>query len=480
MKVVKVGGRIKAAAIGLDGFYEAYPDNLIESEFRKKRQKPLSDMLKAFFPSDRIRMKKLLRGIGFYRPFLKTDQGMGGNFLPFLIDDNIKESNLDKRLIEMEEYLAFPEPWSKQATKVACKVQEEFYNGNFRNVFRILNGMETRVVDKGRTPFFFVRPAKTDTPIIFGEDVLLKVESAVINLLESIVSEAKDLELSQTGNFHDSNIIYCQPDIYISMTGKIMVEKINLPDVGMFMSELHNPYSTILPQVKRIISRLSNSVMDAFESKITNREKIFILTRSEVVNNQEDLLELGEIKEFKKQLMNRGYQVTVLGVDNISHIPDGSIVVLMNIDYTNPSTRDLISRHSRNEIECYPNPFVQMVAKHTTGLKKIVIPEKFQDDFLRLIGSQTKHLKGQKDVRDRINKILCQYEIKSDILHIDTGNEIIPVFRSLLHSWRQVSLRVKKYGHSNISIIELPMFASLLSSSTGDRLSVFRFMFVNK
>src|SRR3989338_5176365 len=103
MKLVSVGGRIKSASVGFDVFTQK--DENFQEQMKKTRDKPPMSILSAFFPSDRNRMKQMMQGIGFYRPILKTDQGMGGNFLPFYVDLDLRVTDLSQRQIVHEEGL---------------------------------------------------------------------------------------------------------------------------------------------------------------------------------------------------------------------------------------------------------------------------------------------------------------------------------------------------------------------------------------
>ena len=105
--MVPVGGRIKSAGVGLDIFVSNGEN--FQTQMKKARENPPIEILNAFFPSDNSRMKQMMKGIGFYRPMLKTDQGMGGNFLPFYINEALDTTDLSQRQIVREEGLIIPE-----------------------------------------------------------------------------------------------------------------------------------------------------------------------------------------------------------------------------------------------------------------------------------------------------------------------------------------------------------------------------------
>ena len=108
MKLVRVGGRVKSAAVGLDRLFANSDSPGFEKYLSNLRENPPRELLEAFFPSNQGRLKQLMRGVGFYRPVLKTDQGMAGNFIPFYIDSKRKETDLSIRTIVKYELIALP------------------------------------------------------------------------------------------------------------------------------------------------------------------------------------------------------------------------------------------------------------------------------------------------------------------------------------------------------------------------------------
>jgi hypothetical protein len=489
-KTMKIcnGGRIKAAAVGLNYLLAKSDPVELEKYLRELRKNPPQELLKTFFPSDERRLKQLLSGVGFYRPFLKTEQGMGGNFLPFWIDREISQTDLSVRMISSDELVAIPEKWYPHKLEMVLEeVQEKFYQGDFMGVYKILEGLGSRTAEKGRNPFFFIRPAITDRPIVFGNDLVMRVEQEVGRIIEEILEEAVKLERETMGFSRSSNLIYCQPDVYILRNGQVTVEKINIPDVGLFLKHISHPQSKILPQIQEIVSRLEEEVCDTIVRTVPS-DFLVLLTRTPVILNKEDLLEILEIETIASGLAQRGIRTEVRGVHEVGLISTHTHVLLMNLDYRDKEIETLFKRHARGEIVCYPNPFVQIMSRKKTGLKVHPIPKRYEEKFLQLIKGVPKNEEGERKIREQIERRLLANNIQSNILHaqiLHRGFELetVPVFRPVLHSWRQLGRRADRDNQrGEILLKEVPAnFDTLLiSSKTGPRLDVFRFMFVRE
>ena len=70
MKLVRVGGRVKSAAVGLDRLFANSDSPGFEKYLSNLRENPPRELLEAFFPSNQGRLKQLMRGVGFYLPLL--------------------------------------------------------------------------------------------------------------------------------------------------------------------------------------------------------------------------------------------------------------------------------------------------------------------------------------------------------------------------------------------------------------------------
>lgn len=482
VNVVPVGGRIKSAAVGINHLYKEEDLVRLNNSLTKLRHHPLPELLQAFFPADSVRLKQMMKGIGFYRPVLKTDQGMAGNFLPFRVDLELSLSDLSPKYLSDEEGIAIPETWYPHDPVQIRSVQEAFWKFKLFECAEALDHMPKRLAEKGREPFFFIRPALTNPAVVFGKDMVDKVVGAVCSNLAHIAGRARMWELSQCGGIRPINLIYCQPDVYVLRDGTVWIEKINCPDVCFFLKDLQNPYSRILPTIQEIVGSLTKSVCQAIAERIPQKF-VYLVTRSEVLEKREDLLELGEIQTLQNGLAEMGKRAEVVRAKEIECVPQHSHLVLLNLNYKSPEVDVLLTRHARGEVTCYPNPFFQAICQNSTGLPEIELAGRYREKFLELTGSHPKGEVGLRDVLRRIQEALSKHGMESDILQANTASESLPIFRKAIHSWQQFSCRIKRYAElPAIHLRQIPVRPDnlLLHSPTGPRLHVFRFMFVSR
>lgn len=475
MRLVSVGGRIKSASVGLNVF--APKGDNFQAQMKKTRDNPPMPILSAFFPSDRNRMKQMMQGVGFYRPMLKTDQGMGGNFLPFYIDPALGITDLSQRQIVQEEGVIIPELYLEHDPGTLQELRETFQRLDLRNTDRILAPLltQSREAEKGRTPFFLIRPAVTSSPITFGRDIIEKVTKKVEALLGRVIDLAGQMADEVRHEF-----LYFLADAFITMDGEVTIEKLHFPDVGFFITELLLDNS-IAREVQGVVHGIQSDVFDRV-SGLLSSSVVYIITRDEVIARQEDVLEIFEIRSISRRLENSGFGVKVIGVSQAGEIPKGATCLILNL--TNHGSI-LLERFRRGELTCYPSPYLQLAACQLTGLRESVVPSQFMSKFMSLIDCSPKEHEDAEIVVSKVDAILSKDGIVSELLHVEVNGEIVPVHRRIHHSWKQLVKRVyrhrgdKPLENVTLKIRELPLTNrnSMVMSTTGSRLHVFRFTF---
>lgn len=483
MHIIPIGGRIKAAAFSFTPFVERNSGE-IDEYLKEIRNNPFPDFLKCFFPSERNRIKHLLSNIGFFRPFMKTDQGMGGNFFPFYINQNVEQGALLPASISHEVGIAIPERHASHLTSDKIKlIQKNISDFSLAEVIKELNNDSSlmRIATKGRAGFFFIRPALTENKVVFDADVLLQLNKKLNELLLNIFEKARKEQKAYAPHLpFEANILYGQVDAYILQNREIIVEKIHLPDVGFFLNSVSDPFGEILKNVQTITGALQESVCSTLASFLD--KDIYLVTRDEVLRNHEDILEIKEIENLCIGLATSGIKAHILPLSEIDFIPKGKQVILLNLDYRVSAIENLFQRHKKNEIRCFPNPFVQKISHDITGLSETTIPHKHQANFLSLAGSLPKNAQAKSDVYNRLKELLSKNGVNSDITHVDIGSELVPILTKSLYSWRQLPRRLERYKNPNqeIKIRSIPDQGLLLKDKYGSRLHVYRFMFTVK
>ena len=486
MKVLEIGGRVKSAAVGLEHLFAEEGEDvlMLNKRLERLRREPPATLTKAFFPLWGRTLSRRLQGAGFYRPSLKTDQGMGGNFYPFFISASQKETDFKVHRPVREEILALPEEWAELSQAEISGVQQALLDTPLDEVRAQFNDIlsRRRVAEKGRAPFFMIRPAALDEPLVLGNDTLVNVERAVNGCVERIIAEAARLEERDTGMVRPANLLFCQPDVFILADKTVCVERVNVPDVGMFLACLKYPRSELIQTFGSLAFRLFGVVADIIA---TLGKNIAIVTREEVVRGDEDILEQMELASLLSMLGKRSVSVEMHSPRTLPLIHSGVPTILLNIEYETKGGAEILAAHKEGRLTFFPNPYVQLAAQTISGMPSVEIPEKFKQGFLNLLKAQPKDEEALSKTLHHIDSLLKKSEVAGDILYVDLGGETVPVVRNVLHSWRQVALRAQRQtsGKGPITLRSLPVTHSnrhklLVEGGDGPRLHLFRFMAV--
>lgn len=470
--IVPIGGRIKAAAVGMDLLSGEPPE--VDEKISSYRKKPPKELLTAFFPHSSAEIKQFLDRLGIYRPILKTDQGMPGNFLHFLIDQNLDRTDLKTVKVEREEGLALPEPHCNHSADTVTEVQSHFRQMNLHGTFEYLRDMERRTAEKGRSPYFFIRAAASSEVPVFGQDIVQNVASKTKHRIEesmgnlAIGAEFCGLRLAPP------NFLYVQTDAYITPDGDVSIERVHCPDVGMFLEDVDVPNSEILPPIRAMMTKINLAICASILRRI--KGPLTIVTRDEVIRDKEDMLEQGEIAVMARYL-RQARDVSVLPVSQIERVPRGGNAILMNIDYTSESARNLFHRYDKGDMQFFPNPYMQIALNDATELPEKSIEAKYRGAFLELAGSLPKNDAAIVTKIKRLRMILAGDKLDRDVLHAMVGKECIPILTNSSHSWRAFATRCERYPDKEIRLRAIPLSPkeSLLDSSTGKRMHVYRF-----
>lgn len=508
------GGRVKSAGLGLDLVYpeetEQYredpsPDRAIRlrSALRDVQKNPPAPLLAAFFPMEWATIRQHLLRTGLYRSFLKTDQGPAGTFLPFVTAEGAK---LEPYRINRREGVALPEANIREilasdpaAREDACRLRALYRQFRLKECAEALEGMAERVgyrwrdADVGRGLFFFCNASAADTPITVPEHVCARVEQAVNELLERTARRAaharklycsgKPLpEALQTASATEPPVDvgpYFQADVYVTRDGEIEIEQIQLPDVGLFLTELPSEGYSILPQVQRVVQQLRERTTELLAR---SSSPIYLLTRRAVLHDREDVLEHLEIQALRKMASQAGISLCVGTPADVPRLPRGARVLLLNIDPASLRCEALLERTAHGEISCTPDPFLKLLASELTTQRRVPVGEKQLEYFLRTIRPGRQMNGGSYHVmHSGIDRIYDYAGLTADVLHVDVPGEgtPVPTVRHSMHSFTSLYNICKRHGFPKLRIREVPIHRenALLHSRTGSHISAFRFYF---
>lgn len=529
-RMVTVGGRIKTAGASMSILYEtaeplittpSSPDAAMEVSraFAALKKDPPIQLKKAYFPQNESTMKAVFSGLGIYRPTIKTDQGPAGNVGHFYIDPT-KPSALGGRIVK-EQGVALPEAFFQKGVdsntsfdKLIKDAQAFYQRGDYARTFQSIarirelgqeHGVETtRRAGVGRQEFFFFRPVATDERVSVGselaeaisqktQEVVAKVELLAQKAKKAMKEGATVIESihyarASTEKSFDKkpHMTHFQPDVMIRKDGSFEIERINIPDLGMFLTEVTTPLKNpTLQAVKDINAKIRNQVLDAITT--SSPAHITILTRPEVLENQEDTLEQLEITAIEKGLAQREVDVSINSLSAIDSFPNGSSLLLLNVSPETEGFTRLLERVSAGELFCNPDPFLKLFEQDATTFDKKTVSQAMFSKFMNIIAPQ--HMDKKEGVLTKFNaiqKMLLAGGVDSDIVYFHVNGVAIPTFRYDVKSFFEVHKAITKAQARDIepevTITPIPFRPedAIMIGADGPRLSVFRFMFVKQ
>lgn len=540
-RMVMAGGRVKSAGASLTHLYNAAAPVLetpgsvdavfqTAKEFARLKEKPPIEIRIAFFPQDEDAMRVAFKGSGIYRPTIKTDQGPAGNVGYFYIND-IQQSSIQGRIAK-EEGVAVVERFlqnrldqaslsqeDKEAIGLAIiAVQQSYQTGDYRKAYEgilklrelgLSNGVETtRKAGVGRGEFFFFRPVEMQDRLIVGKDladaISLKTQE-VVDRIERLAEATKQYvrqglsiqdamlqaEGSQENIYLDESsrgLLYFQPDVLLRSDGTFDIEKINMPDLGIFLTQINSPENGSLNEIKTINEGIKKEILDTVADSVT--QDVFLITRDEVLDNCEDTLEQLEIAAFGEGLRTRGKNVNVKSLKSVRDLPLVSSVILFNVDTQSSDFENLLYRVAADEIQCFPDPFIRLFEKETTTFSGKKIGGQVLNKFLKIISpSALDKPEGVYSKQVAINNALRLGGINEDIIYffVNGDRSFIPTFRYDIKSFSEVykaveNVRRRGEDISEITAIPVPFNPkdAVIEGHDGPRLAVFRFTFVKK
>ncbi len=507
------GGRVKTAGLGLDLLYpeeaRLYADDpsperaaQLRAAFREVQDNPPPRLSAAFFPQERRAVKQHLARAGLYRPFLKTDQGPPGTFLPFVTAEGgeIRAARIVRRegVAVPEAYAAdalTAEPASRRAVDRVRELYREYRLEECAEAIGELAahvGYDRRDAGVGRGLFFFCNASQPDEPVTIPEHVCVEVERIVNELMERAQGKAAHVRALYRDGMPLSEALasaetaepverphYFQADVYLTRDGNIQVDQIQLPDLGLFLTQLSPDGYEILPQVQRIVRDLRARTMEQLAALPS---PTYLLTRPEVLECGEDTLEQLEIRALREMARELCLDLRVGSPADVSQLPAGAQVLLLNVDLGAPASEALLQRTARGEISCTPDPFLKLLSPELTTLRRVPVRGKQLERFLQTIraGGQM-NAKSYHAFHQGIDRIYRHGGHTTDILHVEVPGErtAAPTLRHSVHSFTSLYNTCSRNGFPDLWIRDVPVNRenAIVHSDTGPHLAAFRFFF---
>lgn len=521
-RVKMAGGSFKTyydLAEAIRGIEEPSAESIINTHnnFKNIRKQPPFDLLLAFFPDDYKNIQYRLRGAGAYR-HLRMDQGPGGNFTRFdLGNEELLRYNLQKEKgFAMPEEListqlqndAYPE-----LSRLKEAIQKSFEKNDYNKTAILVNKFTTLAESLGlnmhngehvgsKSGFFFIRPTETDRPAHFPIDKLPQLREKIDEALNKSLSLAEYtreyLRLGKSFNeatkkarqqyaeqggktYQDKGLLYFQPDCFVDNRGNVEIEKINMPDVGMFMTMLNRPSNGALQNVVNANLELKDRLKQTC-ANFLQKEEIVLITRDDVLDYQADTLELLEIKALKGMLESIGKQVSVKRLSDYESLNKNQELLLLNVNTDNKDYGNFAEHIVKQDITCYADPLVYYFKDEASTLKTMEIPHEHLEHFLQLIKPKDITTKNAENIYNRLQYIMKHYNMNEDILYANiSGYKMpVPVFKYSLHSFGQIYKAYEKMnnpqGKIKLSSVPVNEDNAIFYSKDAPRLAAYRFM----
>lgn len=514
--IIGQSGRIKAAGATLDVVFDAAREftsiptpqeaYTTTNAFAQLRKAPPDLIRDRFFPRSTEHKGQFRNGALLFRPVLKTDQG-AGQFLNFGVGGVVESLR-----VSIQKATGFMIPETFFAAELERTSYPPAVLQNIAELGKEFNKLDihaaqlayerlqiaceqvgirhSREAQVGREAFFFIRPALAQEPVLLPEKVFRNVQKALAQQHGFFEEYAQD-ERKQFAKQHGITLrsgkihmpIYFQADIQILPSGDVIVDQIQLPDVGLFLKSIDPLQNKGVHQVKQGIVPLVDKVANAITKEVKEdlgKSSVYLITRKEVVHGQEDILETREIQVLQQELNNRGIGVKVITLSEALCLDKHDCALLLNINQQDPDfNRLLVKQLTEDRSVIFPDPFLLLAQSKMTGYKRKEISAG-EVQVLRSIVSV-----GVNKPEEIFNQLLAldnylyRLGLEDDVFHmyISSQHTPVPCFRYDPRGF-QIALNYVKPGDQVVirSVPINPQQAILFDEQSRPLYSVFRFI----
>ncbi|OGH15787.1 MAG: hypothetical protein A3C22_00215 [Candidatus Levybacteria bacterium RIFCSPHIGHO2_02_FULL_37_10] len=533
-QLLRYGGRVKSAGFPVDFVFEQGksfradpgPDSAAQTTkvFAVLRDNPPSEIRNRFFPLDRGGVKAQTKGSpALYRPVLKNDQG-AGKFLPFTIGEGALAFGFPSK-VAMEEGYVIPEAYFQDqlrykgsqpaVEKELSAVKDYFRVGSMDEGRLAFERLEIecdkagivfrRKAQVGRNGLMFIHPAMAEKQIILPVELVVKVEERISDSLARVVEVAdfrkKEFALNNNLSYRpleaENMPTYFQADVHILPNGDFAIAELQFPDVGLFLNGLPIDGSHALRQIHAIVGPMKDKVIDGFEKIIKEtidlkgKVPLYLVTRSEVIENKEDVLEIRELAEVQAELKSRGYETQIISAASASNINCDSLMFLFNLDPTSAEFHQLARAYlmdTERKLCMIPDPFLRVAEREFTDYDHIAMTTKQSQNLQAIV----REIESFNDKKDKLytqmlalDYFLRQMGINEDVLHFchPALPTPIPAYRYDIKSLQLAANIIKEGNLKDVNVRAIPISpdrAVLLDKDGGTLYATFRFMFVRR
>lgn len=212
------------------------------------------------------------------------------------------------------------------------------------------------------------------------------------------------------------------------------------------------------------------------------KDEIVLVTRSEVIKESSDTLEIMEIRALKKMLESIGKKAIVKTPEEYESISPKQEVLLLNVDSGDKSFEKFAEHIVKRDISCFSDPLTYYFKDKASTLKTMQIPAKHMEQFMQLIKPKDITPKNAENIYNRLQYIMKRFDMTDDIIYASiSGYKMpVPVFKYSLHSFGQIYKAYDKIKNPQASVqlsaVPLNMQNAVFEKDGNPRLAAFRFM----
>ena len=518
---IGIGGRVKMAGGPVDTYYQRAEPLLTRGiagaaeaydNYLALRADPPAHLRGAFFPSVGHELTARLRGPGLYR-HLRMDQGPGGTFTAFHYrplgagDQPHLHLGNETRHAILEESVR-RQVLGGQLASLAKEVAAGYASGDLAGTLQLLRRFgeqaaahDVRLPDGGvgsRCGFFLVRPVHVPDSALHV-DVRTEIQAALDAVTARAVAAqraiasgtpyAEAVEQARSGvALRPADLdmgvdaIYFQPDCFVDTTGRVAVDRINFPDVGLFLTELDGAGNAPLHAVQEIVWALSDQLSHALADRLPPG-RVTIVAKDDAVTRSADTLELLEIRALTRILSGLGYEVAVRGIADLANLDKRSAMLVLNPDPSAPTFAAFTEFVIRNDVPAFPHPLLKTFEASATTLPSVTVAGRPLTEFLALTKPKRIDPRHAGSIHSRLFHLLDRAGLTADILHVSVPGHPTPtpVFRYSLHSFMQVYNAVHRAERHGVKVdaitirpIPFDRDSAIFEDAYGKRLAAFR------
>jgi hypothetical protein len=512
-------GRVKSAGVSFEplmdiaGSFDTHPSPRTAAEitdtFRTLRKNPPREIRDRFFPYDRATVRQMTQnGHALFRPILKTDQGQGC-FLPFSFGQDGTRSFERKREIG---YFIFESYFNDQlkeyhypvdVTGALKELDTLFSQGNFdeaRLAYERLelacdsNGIRLkRQASVGRDGLFFIHPAIAKEPIQLSSEALANV-AREIEMQTSVFKDSMEDARRIIARKHDVAIkneqadfpLYFQLDMQLFPDGKMILDQVQMPDVGLFLNGLYPNGNAALTSVQEHMVPVVDAVIQSIAEEVRSRGKdvLHLITRDEVIMNREDVLEQLEISVISQSLAPYGIRTNPGTIEDVLRLEKTDVALLLNVD-SKASTFDqlLVARITRPTAAMFPDPLIIGMMSDHRGYETKKLTQEDVTNMRAILGETETTPERTYRQMMALDHQLDHLGLQGYVFHVQLPNQPTPI-ACLRHDMKSFQMALKEIQPDDtVRISTIPIDANravLFDEHHQPLYSVFRFMAIRR